>query len=232
MKIKTNSVICENTKTFLKEFRSDTINLIITDLPYESLDKHRNMNAPNPRLVNWFPTIRNEEFENILKHFYRILKKDTHCYIFVDDETSDIIKKYAIKAGFKVWKRIVWNKVDIGMGYHYRAQYEFILFLEKGKRNLNDLSISDVINAKIIKNSYPTEKPVKLYDIFMLNSSKENQIVLDPFAGSGVLAESAIKNKRKYICVDIKQNACCGIEQRIKSIVDKNDNQNTLADFM
>ena len=27
----------------------------------------------------------------------------------------------------------------IGMGYHYRARYEFILFFEKGKRRLNDL---------------------------------------------------------------------------------------------
>ena len=232
MKIKTNSVICANTKTLLKEFRDTTIDLIITDLPYENLDKYREIGTTTRLKDKWFPTIKNEDFESIIKHFYRILKKDTHCYIFVDDETSDIIKNYCEKVGFTVWKRIVWDKVNIGMGYHYRAQYEFILFLEKGKRNLNDLSVPDVLSVKYMHDGYPTEKPIRLYDILMLNSSNKKQIVLDPFAGSGVLAESAIKNGRKYICVDLVQDACLGIEQRIKNITDKEENQNTLSDFM
>ena len=34
------------------------------------------------------------------------------------------------------------------MGYHYRARYEFILFFEKGKRKLNNLSIPDILVEK------------------------------------------------------------------------------------
>jgi len=230
--MKINDIICADSKNFLSEFRDNSIGLIVTDLPYESLDKHRNMDAPNPRLVDWFPTIKNDDFESILYHFYRILKDDTHCYIFVDDETSDIIKTFAIKAGFKVWKRIVWDKVNIGMGYHYRAQYEFILFLEKGKRNLNDASISDVLRIKKVHDGYPTEKPVELYDIFILNSSDENNVILDPFAGSGVLAESAIKNNRRYICIDIKEEACSYAKNRINNVVDKIENQETFDKWM
>lgn len=45
-----------------------------------------------------------------------------------------VIKPLAEKMGFQVSEPIVWDKVAIGMGYHYRARYEFILFFEKGKR--------------------------------------------------------------------------------------------------
>jgi DNA modification methylase len=52
-----------------------------------------------------------------------------------------IVKPIAEKMGFKFWKPIIWDKVKIGMGYHYRSRYENILFFEKYKRKLNDLSI-------------------------------------------------------------------------------------------
>ena len=56
-------------------------------------------------------------------------------------------KPAAEQAGFKFWKPLVWDKCAIGMGYHYRARYEFILFFEKGKRKLNNLSIPDISPA-------------------------------------------------------------------------------------
>lgn len=225
-----NDIICGDTLKLIKDFGDETIDLIITDLPYESLEEHRNIGT-HPRLVDWFDVIKNQDFELILWHFYRILKNNTHCYIFIDDKTSDIIKEFAIKAGFKVWKRLVWDKVDIGMGYHYRGKYEFILFLEKGKRNLNNKNISDVLRYNKVYNGYPTEKPVELYSTFINNSSKENEIVLDVFAGSGVLAESAIINKRRYICIDIKPEACDYARKRITKIKDKIENQTNLDDF-
>ena len=53
-----------------------------------------------------------------------------------------VAKPEAERAGFRFWKPLVWDKKTIGMGYHYRARYEFILFFEKGKRRLNDLGIA------------------------------------------------------------------------------------------
>ncbi|MFP9068722.1 DNA methyltransferase, partial [Enterococcus faecalis] len=69
------------------------------------------------------------------------MKKNSHFYLFCDQETMFVIKPIAESMGFKFWKPIVWDKVSIGMGYHYRARYEFIPFFEKGKRKLNNLSI-------------------------------------------------------------------------------------------
>lgn len=65
-------------------------------------------------------------------------------------------------AGFKFWKPLIWDKERIGMGYHYRARYDVILFFEKGEHKLNNLSISDVIEVPRVRNGYPTEKPVSV----------------------------------------------------------------------
>ena len=70
-----------------------------------------------------------------------------------------VAKPEAEHAGFKFWKPLVWDKCTIGMGYHYRARYEFILFFEKGKRRLNDLGIADIIAVPRIRGGYPAEKP-------------------------------------------------------------------------
>ncbi|MCV5901774.1 site-specific DNA-methyltransferase, partial [Escherichia coli] len=82
----------------------------------------------------WFEIFPNARFEELLREVYRVLKKNAHFYLFCDQETMFVIKPIAEKVGFRFWKPIIWDKVSIGMGYHYRARYEYILFFEKGKR--------------------------------------------------------------------------------------------------
>ena len=88
-------------------------------------------------------------------------------------------------AGFKFWKPLVWDKATIGMGYHYRARYEFILFFEKGKRRLNDLGIADIISVPRIRGGYPAEKPAEVADVLIRQSTEPGDVVVDPFMGSG-----------------------------------------------
>jgi hypothetical protein len=47
-----------------------------------------------------------------------------------------VAKPIGEAAGFHFWKPLVWDKKAMGMGYHYRARYEFVLFFEKGKPKL------------------------------------------------------------------------------------------------
>ena len=83
-----------------------------------------------------------------------------------------IAKPEAEKAGFRFWKPLVWDKRTIGMGYHYRARYEFILFFEKGKRRLNDLGVADIISVPRIHGGYPAEKPVAVSEVLVRQSSR------------------------------------------------------------
>ena len=176
---------------WLRSLPDACADLVVTDPPYESLEKHRAVGTTT-RLKHskassndWFQVFPNSRFTELLSELYRVLRRNRHCYIFCDQETMFVLKPVAEEVGFRFWKPIVWDKMAMGMGYHYRARYEFVLFFEKGKRRLNDLSIPDVLGFKRIRNGYPAEKPLELIQTLITQSSEADEFVLDPFFGSG-----------------------------------------------
>ncbi|PSW82555.1 DNA-methyltransferase [Photobacterium angustum] len=206
---------------WLTALPDQSIDLMITDPPYESLEKHRSVGTTT-RLKQskgssnqWFDIFPNERFESLLTQAYRVLKQNSHFYLFCDQETMFHIKPIAEQVGFKFWKPIVWDKVAIGMGYHYRARYEFILFFEKGKRKLNNLSIPDVLEYKRVYRGYPTEKPVPLLEILIEQSSVEGDVIADPFFGSGSTLVAADKLSRQAWGSDISDSAHQHLKQRL-----------------
>ena len=131
--------------SWLRDQPAASVDLLITDPAYESLEKHRAVGTTT-RLKHsksssndWFSIFPNARFGELFDEAFRVLRRNTHFYLFCDAETMFVAKPEAERAGFKFWKPLVWDKRTIGMGYHYRARYEFILFFEKGKRRLNDL---------------------------------------------------------------------------------------------
>lgn len=228
-----NNVIEESDAVeFVKSLPNDSINLVLTDPAYESLERWRSLGTTT-RLKHskgssndWFQTFPNNRYDELFKEFYRVLKPGSHLYMFCDEETRDLIcTGYSpqtnksvdviglpplIKAGFKYWKSLVWHKMENGMGYHYRACHEFIIMAEKvirkGKhRKLNDLSTPDVLSFKRLKGDqyYPTEKPIDLISLLITQSTNVGDLVLDPFCGSGNVGQACEMLDRKYVLGDI-----------------------------
>ena len=198
---------------WLKSLSDESVDLLITDPPYESLEKHRSKGTTT-RLTNsksssnqWFKIFPNDRFEELFAEIYRVLKKNSHFYLFCDPETMFHAKPIAEQVGFKFWKPIIWDKVKIGMGYHYRARYENILFFEKGKRKLNNLSIPDIIECPRIHRGYPTEKPVDVSKVLIEQSTCSGDIVADPFFGSCSVGVAAFETGRFFIGNDISADA-------------------------
>lgn len=189
---------------WLESLPDESVDLCITDPAYESLEKHR-AKGTTTRLKNskassneWFEIFHNDRFPLLFRDLRRVLKPNAHLYIMCDADTMFAIKPMGEAAGFKFWKPIIWDKVSIGMGYHYRARCERILFFEKGKRKLNDLSIPDILKVKRIRGGYPTEKPVDLMRILVDQSSLPGELVIDPFCGSGSAGVAAIEGQRDF----------------------------------
>lgn len=203
----------EDVAALLRSLPEGSVDLLITDPAYESLEKHRAKGTTTRLKVSdassneWFEIFLNGRFPEFFEAAYRALAKDSHLYVFCDPETAFVIKPMGEAAGFKFWKPLVWDKMQIGMGYHYRARYEFILFFEKGKRRLNDLGMPDVFNEKRVRNGYPTEKPVPLLEKLVLQSSQPGQVVCDPFMGSGSTGEAALLHGRFFIGGDLSEKA-------------------------
>ncbi|MDX9745994.1 MAG: DNA methyltransferase [Syntrophales bacterium] len=62
---------------------------------------------------------------------------------------------------------------------------------------------------------HPTQKPEKLLARIILASSREGDIVLDPFLGSGTTSVTARKLGRRYIGVEIDRDYACLAEKRL-----------------
>lgn len=209
---------------WLRSLANQSVNLLITDPPYESLEKHRAIGTTT-RLKHsksssndWFSIFPNARFAELFEEIHRVLSKNSHFYLFCDQETAFIAKPIAEATGFRFWKPLVWDKKSIGMGYHYRSRYEFILFFEKGKRKLSNLGVPDVLEAPRIRSGYPTEKPPSLCEILITQSSSVGEVVADPFMGSGSTGVAALRSGRAFAGNDTSATAIDLARQRLLEI--------------
>ncbi len=66
-------------------------------------------------------------------------------------------------------------------------------------------------------NTHCTKKPISLFSyLITLFSSKENDIILDPFCGSGATCIASVLTNRKYIGIDMSKEYCDITEARVK----------------
>ena len=217
-------VVVSDAFDLLRSLGPESVDLVITDPPYESLQLHRARGTTTRLTTNWFVTVPNEKLPELLREVYRVLRPDRHFYLFCDEVTADVIKHQQgvvtsprltngarrCSSGFVYWKEIVWAKTTLdggkirgGTGYHYRASCERILFFEKGKRALNDLGIPDVLMAPRPQVAGPAVKPAAVVGTLVLQSSSEGELVIDPFCGSGVVGVEARRQKRRFLLGDL-----------------------------
>lgn len=94
--------------SWLSTLADASVDLLVTDPPYESLEKHRNIGTTTRLKISksssnqWFNVFPNERFEDLLKEIYRVLKKNSHFYLFCDQETMFEIKPIAERVWFQI----------------------------------------------------------------------------------------------------------------------------------
>ena len=188
-----------------------SIDLVITDPPYLM-----NYQSNRRKKEDRFEKIKNDKdnYELIQKYFqecHRIMKDNTAIYCFCSWHNIDFFKQEFEKY-FKLKNIIVWNKNNHGTGDlkgSYAPKYEFILFGHKGRVLLREKIIADVIDCAKIpskKLTHPTEKPQELLEIFIKQSSDENDIVYDGFMGTGSCGLVSNRLNRKFIGVELDVN--------------------------
>jgi site-specific DNA-methyltransferase (adenine-specific) len=201
----------------------ESIDLVVTDPPYQSLELHRSRGTTTRLTTDWFATVPDARLPELLRLVYRVLRPDRHFYLFCDEVTADVIKQQQgigghrrpngarrASCGLTYWKEIVWAKttndgarIRGGTGYHYRAANERILFFEKGKRPLNDLGVPDVLMAPRSGVVGPAVKPNSVVRTLVAQSSTPGELVVDPFCGSGVVGVEARALERRFLLGDI-----------------------------
>lgn len=97
---------------------------------------------------------------------------------------------------------------------------------ERGKLPTDTWFISIVGTNSKEKTGYPSQKPEKLLERIVLTTSKEGDLLLDPFAGSGTLGAVANKSDRHCMLIDDNLQAIDVMKKRFNVATSPLDNRN------
>jgi site-specific DNA-methyltransferase (adenine-specific) len=213
-----NKIYNEDCLNVMKNIEDNSIDLIVTDPPYKVTSRGNSSSTTGGMLIK-ASYMSGKVFEHndikpiqYIPEFFRILKKDSHCYIMINHINLIEMLNVATNCGFHFVKSLIWDKGNKIMGRYYMSQFEYILFFRKGAdKPINNFGTSDIIripNKKMSNydddsNLHDTEKPIELIKILIENSTKEGELVFEPFAGIGSTILASIKSKRNYIGVEI-----------------------------
>ena len=207
----------------MKQMDSESIDLIITD-PFYVPKAQFDWTTFDKWYWNW-----NREW---LIEAKRILKKDFHLLISFSSEDMAKFEFLLKELNFDIKSRMVWNYRNsakaTASNTKWAKTYEFIFHCSSGKKlnfpNEWDDRRFDVQTCAIPQSNFSEgkfhqyQKPLRLWKTLIEFASNPNEIVLDPFMGSGTTALVCKELGRNYIGFDINPEYCRIAEERIKGV--------------
>ena len=186
------------------------VDLLVTDPPYKTITggDSNGVNSVRPKGMlsgnrKLFTHQNNIKISDWMQLIYDCLKDNSHAYIFTNALNLTEMLNESQRIGFKLHNVLVWEKNNCTPSQFYMKNCEYVLFLRKGKAKwINDIGGSKTVhqfNNIIGHKVHPTEKPVDLLKFYIANSSKENDVVFDPFAGSGSTGVAALELHRRFL---------------------------------
>lgn len=211
-----NQVILGDCYEVLKTLDKNSVDLILTDPPYNISKSSYFKNSDNKKFNNisidfgdWDQSEIN--LDSLMFEFKRVLKPGGSVIIFYDIWKSQNLKYFAEKNGFKQPRVCQWiktNPVPINSKKNYLSNsIEFFFTFVKGKNpTFNSSYDKGIYNFPLChgkeRTKHPTQKPLSLIKSIIEKHSNVNQIVLDCFAGSGTTGLACKQLDRKYILIE------------------------------
>lgn len=229
-KIESNEIYCGDSAEILKRLPDFSINHCITDPPW----------------IKYFdPALRlDERTLPVFKEVYRVMRNggmlyvvcgldDYAYYVGINEPNLEVESGVSHKPGelekigFTVSTTpAIWVKENYltrrGIRpWEYARDFEFIIVACKGQASLTTSKQTSAIKTfpivPPVKLSHPNEKPISLIQDLVVDCSYEGDIILDPFAGSGVVGSACTSTKRNYILIERDRDAFGKIVARMKS---------------
>ena len=175
-----------------------------------------------------------------LEECYRVLKSTGACYWHIDYRTAYLWRVVFRKVFSDLncfGNEIIWhisNKVQMpGLKRKFNANFNHIFFYRKVGKNQRPLHQLNLDNEPDTQKKmgcvwsipycvgkerigYPTQKPLALLSRIIKASSKQGDVVLDPFAGSGTTLDAAECLGRQWIGIEKSAEAVAMIQDRIR----------------
>lgn len=215
----------------LKSIPENTFDMIFADPPYFLSNDGITCSAGKMVSVNkgkWDKALdikdKHQFNKNWIHECYRILKNEGTIWISGTLHNIYSIGMALEEEGFKIINNITWQKTNPPPNLACKTfthSTETILWARKDlpkikykfnydlMKSLNDnKQMKDVWTTSLTKPSekkhgkHPTQKPLEILERIILASTKENDLILDPFCGSSTTGIAANKLNRNYIGID------------------------------
>ena len=206
-----DKVICGDCLEVMKEIPDKTVNLVLTDPPY-GIKESNEKNRTRARLAkttdfghyDWDKQkVKKEYFEEIR----RVSKNQV---IFGGNYYASIL------GDSSCW--LVWDK-DNGKNDFADCELAWTSFktaVRKFKWRWKGMLQEDMKNKE--KRVHPTQKPLPLFKWILEKYSQPNDVILDPFLGSGTTAVACLELNRHFIGIELSSEYCEIAKKRIREI--------------
>lgn len=212
--METDKIYLGDANKLIKDIQDKSIDLIVTDPPYEIYglhaagickDRHYLKQLQDGKLGSSFDM-------SILNEFVRVMKK-INLYIWCNKEQIYDYLTFFVKERGCNFETIIWAKDNPPpfLNGHYLKDKEYCLyFWEQGVKVHPRFSTGKTVYVTPLnmedkkKYAHPTIKPLNIVENMVENSSNEDELVLDPFSGSGTSCVAAKELGRHYIGFEIE----------------------------
>ena len=213
-----NKIYLGNAYELIKQVEDKSVDLIITDPPYEIEGLNDKTGLLKDRNNSYISQLRENSLGKgidlkILDDFVRVMKK-INIYIWCNKEQIYDYLSYFVKKKKCNWEMLIWAKDNPPpfLNGHYLKDKEYCLyFWEKGVKIKPTYETGKTVFmtktniADKTKYKHPTIKPIDLIEVLIKNSCNSNGggLILDPFVGSGTTCLGAKHLGHNYIGFEI-----------------------------
>lgn len=224
--LKTNEIYNIDCMEGLKLIDDNSIDLVIIDPPYLlNINKVKNVSNMN-KYANDLLNLKDGFDLKVLDLLIQKMKK-INIYIYCSKrQVKDLLNYFSNKnCNHEI---LTWHKQNPSplINNNYLPDTEYILFFrEKGVKLYGNyhtkrkyyISLTNKVDKQ--KYKHPTIKPLELIEYHIENSSKEGDLILDCFAGSGTTLVGAINTNRRFIGFEINKEYYEIAKKRIEEAI-------------
>ena len=231
MKYEIDNIYCVDAYKAIKDIPDKSVDLIVTDPPYQIESLTGGKMVSEGSIANVMKELGEYNLDNgisneILNEFLRVCKKP-NIYIWCNKTMIPMLMEFFVIKHDCAFDIITWHKTNAMplCGGKYLTDTEYCLYFRDGVKlntTYETASTHYEIPINILdknKFSHPTIKPMKIIQNLILNSTNENDIVFDPFIGSGTTAVAAKNLNRHYIGFEIEKKWCDIAKNRLENIL-------------